>query len=70
MKDKTKNIIINTMCYALMALIAISILCWTFWLGEMKGMVEAHKTQLKEQIRLLEQEKTESMKQQIKQEQI
>lgn len=43
MKKKTKLIIINAMYYALMALIAASILCWTYWLGEMKGMTEAHK---------------------------
>lgn len=66
MKAKTKNIIINAMCYALMALIAISILCWTFWLGEIKGMAEAHKAQLKEQIRLLEQRNEKIMEEQIK----
>lgn len=66
MKKKTKLIIINAMYYALMALIAASILCWTYWLGEMKGMTEAHKTQIKEQIRLLEQQNQEIMEEQIK----
>lgn len=65
MKESTKDAIFNGLYYLLWAIIAIAILCWVFWLGELKGMTEAHKTQLKEQIRLLEQEKQESMTRQI-----
>lgn len=69
MKESTKNAIFNGLYYLLWAIIAIAILCWVFWFGEVKGMTEAHKTQLEEQIRLLEQEKQESMILQILNEQ-
>ncbi len=65
MKESTKKAISLALYYLLWAIIATSILCWVFWLGELKGMADAHKTQLKEQIRLFEQEKQESMIHQI-----
>lgn len=65
MKESTKDAVVNALDYLLMAIIAIAILCWVFWLGELEGMTEAHKTQLKKQIEMLEEEKQEAMIRQI-----
>ena len=65
MKESTKKAKSLAPCSLLWAIIAPSILCWVFWLGDLKGMADAHKPQLKEQIRLFEQEKQESMIHQI-----
>ena len=70
MKEQNKNKIAALLWYVFICLQGLLVLLIVFGLGEVKGMTDAHKEQLKEQIRLLEQEKTESMKQQIKQEQI
>lgn len=70
MKDKTKNIVFNAIYYTLITGMIIGGLSMIFQFGVVKGMTEAHKTQLKEQIRLLEQRNEEIMVEQIKREQI
>lgn len=65
MKESTKDAVFNALYYMFLAIIAIAILCWVFWLGELKGMTEIHKTQLKKQIEMLEEEKQEAMIRQI-----
>lgn len=65
MKESTRNAVINGSYYLLLFIIAIAILCWTFWLGEVKGMSDAYKTQLKKQIEMLEEDKQEAMIHQI-----
>ena len=65
MKSSTKEELAS---YAIYFLTAMLIAVIVYEIGYIKGMAEAHKTQLKEQIRLLEQRNEEIMVEQIKRE--
>lgn len=59
MKQETKNALFNAIYYSLIVGMIIGGLCMIFQFGAVKGLTEAYKEQLKEQIRLLEQRNEE-----------
>lgn len=65
MKESTKNIVSNSLCYLFFAILISGILLVVFQFGVAKGIADVRKTQLKRQIEMLEELKQESMIRQI-----